>query len=184
MVGQTFQLLSSDGDGKVLMVDTTGRLFFDHPGLSDTDAEWTFVDCDSSVPGEEQPKCIVSKTLGMAINYGGEDDELVRGKRFDDVNRHTHWYVTKDGEFYCIPDLGTEGTRNKKYIWSTFGKDAGDLFTTSDEYLAETFRAITKEGHDVLFSKKSTTRYFVWALIFFALCAFLIWWWLKRNSRM
>jgi hypothetical protein len=177
----SFRLLGPSKDGKVLVVDESGKLWYDEP-KDGVDADWTFIDCSPHLNGEQsssseekEPKCIVSKNLKMVIEYENSGDEQISAKKFIHADKHTHWYVSQDNEFYCLSNEG-EDEPTKKYMWSALDK----LFITSDDFLAEQFKAISKEGHDFLFSPKKTSQG-VWLLIAFFILGFMIWWWFSKK---
>jgi hypothetical protein len=138
MEAKTFRLLSPAKDGKVLVVNLKGALWYDAPGTQGVDDEWMTIKSREPLDEGVQGYYLIAANYKLVLEYNPAVGENVTAIPFTGLGDHTTWYISPDAEIYTISADGDE----KKYMWSILDK----VFVTQDEHLAEKWKAVTTEG--------------------------------------
>lgn len=136
--------------GKVLAALHDGALVCEKPKDGQTkDDQWLFVRTpvasaqvfyNSEITPLPDGYNIVSANFRLVMDYDPSTGEQVSVVPFNEIDRnHTIWHVTEKDEIYTYDREG-----NRKYLWSILG----NVYVTPDEYLAETWKAVSLEGFD------------------------------------
>lgn len=168
--------------GKVLAALHDGALVCEESQGDSRDDQWLFVkalettvapalvfpnsEIESPPPGYN----IVSANFKLVMDYDPSVGEQVSVVPYNEIDRtHTTWHVTEDDEIYTYDREG-----NRKYLWSVLG----NVYVTPDEYLAETWKAVSLEGFDVPLEsgggKDSQKSHSKWVILLLLLVAALL----------
>lgn len=173
--------------GKVLAALHNGDLVCEgSEGGQSKDDQWIFVRT-TEPPAQVFPNSeitplpdgynIVSANFRLVMDYDPSTGEQISVVPFNEIDRnHTIWHVTEEDEIYTYDREG-----NRKYLWSVLG----NVYVTPDEYLAETWKAVSLEGFDTPLvagnlekGKGSTYLVILLIAVILALVAYLL---IKRS---